>query len=250
MTKPKNKSKRLFFDVETAPNIGVFWESGYQINVPYENIVKERAIICICWKWSDEKKVHFSNWDASQDDKAMLQEFIGILNSADEIVAHNGNSFDIKWVRTRCLKHGIPVIPNYITIDTCKIAQKRFRFNSSSLDYLSQFLGLGKKIETKFDLWKKVLLNNDRKALKQMVDYCKHDVELLEKVWEKLNNYVEPTSNFATHNHHCPECNSEHVVINKRRVTAAGYKKITFRCSDCGKYHTMAESKFMKGKQI
>ena len=248
MSKPK--IKRLFFDIETAPNVGLFWESGYQVNVPYENVIKERAIICIAWKWAGEKTVHSLNWNEKQDDKEMLVNFIDVLNKADEIVAHNGNSFDIKWVRTRCLYHGIPVIPNYITIDTCKIAQSRFRFNSSSLDYLSQFLGLGKKIETKFDLWKKVLLDNDRKSLAYMVKYCKNDVALLEKVWDKLNTYVEPTSNFADYSHHCPECNSKNVIVNKRRVTAVGYKKITFRCSDCGKYHTMAESKFMKGKQI
>ena len=45
------KRKRLFFDIETSPNIGFFWSSGYKINIPFENILKERAIICIAYKY-------------------------------------------------------------------------------------------------------------------------------------------------------------------------------------------------------
>ena len=43
--------KRLYLDIETSPNIGMFWESGYKKNISYDNIIKERAIICICYKW-------------------------------------------------------------------------------------------------------------------------------------------------------------------------------------------------------
>ena len=43
--------KRLFFDIETAPNIGLFWEAGYKKTNNPDNIIKERVIICICYKW-------------------------------------------------------------------------------------------------------------------------------------------------------------------------------------------------------
>lgn len=244
------KIKRLFFDIETSPNIGLFWEPGYNISITHENIVKERAIICIGYKWAGDKKVKVLTWDSNQNDAKMLKEFIPIMNEADELVAHNGTDFDIKWIRTRALKHGIPVMPNYTIQDTIKLSRSRFKFNSNALDYISQFLSVGKKIGTAYDMWKKVLLNNDRKELKKMVAYCKHDVLLLERVWNKLHTYVAPISNFATHNNHCPECNSSNIKVNKKRITAAGAKKITFQCNDCGKYHTIAESKFVKGKPI
>jgi hypothetical protein len=41
MTTPK----RLFFDIETSPNIGLFWSAGFKLNIAPENIIKERAII-------------------------------------------------------------------------------------------------------------------------------------------------------------------------------------------------------------
>ena len=56
---------RLFFDIETSPNIGFFWQSGYKLQVPYTNIIKERAIICICYKWENDKKVNFNPKSAS-----------------------------------------------------------------------------------------------------------------------------------------------------------------------------------------
>lgn len=248
MSKPP--ANRLFFDIETSPNIGLFWESGYQISVPSENIINERSVICICWKWSGEKKVHSLAWDNNQSDKEMIENFIPIMNDASEVVAHNGNQFDIKWLRTRCIKHGIPMMPNYTSLDTLKLAQKRFKFNSNRLDYISQFLGLGNKIKTDYDLWKKVLLDNDRKALKQMIVYCKKDVILLEKIWNKLNPYVLASTNYARYTDQCPECSSSKVHIKGYRITASGYRKVQSQCQDCGKYFTMAESRFKKGKKI
>jgi len=244
-----SKPKRLFFDLETCPNVGLFWDSGYQINVPYENIIKERAIICVAWKWAREKRVNVLTWDNNQDDKTLVKEFIPILNEADEIVAHNGIDFDIKWLRGRAIKHGIPMVPDYTIVDTLKIARSRFKFNSNALDYISQYLGLGSKIKTDYSLWKEVLLNNNKTALKKMVQYCKHDVELLEQVWDKMNPYVLARSNFAEYTHQCPECNSP-TRKRKTRITAGGYRKVQFQCIKCGKYGSIAESRFMNKKKI
>lgn len=245
----KNK-RRLFFDIETSPNVILSWRVGYQIDISFDSIVKERAIICICYKWDGEKKVHSLTWDANQNDKEMLEKFSPILNSADEVIAHNSDRFDVTWVRTRALYHGISIDPSITTIDTLKIARGKFKFNSNKLDYLGEFLGLGRKKKTDYKLWKEVTLNNNKRALKEMVSYCKQDVLLLEKVFNKMNSYIVPKSNFATHIHHCPECNSKNTQVAKRRITAAGTKKIQFTCKDCGKYHSVAESKFNKRKDI
>jgi len=84
------KRRRLFFDIEVSFNLGMFWSSGYKISLGPENIIKERAIICICYKWEDDKEVGWLTWDAKQCDKKMLQKFVKIANSADELVGHNG----------------------------------------------------------------------------------------------------------------------------------------------------------------
>ena len=81
----RTKRRRLFFDIETSPNIGLFWEAGYKKNIDYSNIIQERAIICICYKWEDEKEVYSLQWDSKQNDKTMLLKFIEVANLSTEL---------------------------------------------------------------------------------------------------------------------------------------------------------------------
>ena len=235
--------KRLFFDIETSPNLGFFWKAGFRLRIDYENIIKERAIICICWKWEHQKRINGLTWDSKQNDKRILRKFIEVLNAADEAVAHNGDQFDIKWIRTRCIKHGIPMMPKYISIDTLKIARAKFNFNSNKLDYVAKFLNAGQKINNGgLGLWKQIILKKNKTALRKMVAYCKNDVILLEGVWKKMNLYVEPKTVFSERGA-CPECGGFRREINKRRRLASGTINIALRCIDCGKYQNVPESK-------
>ena len=97
----QTKRKRLFFDIETSFNIGIFWRSGYNQTINPEDIIHERAIICVCYKWEGEDEVHTLTWDRNQSDKKLLKSFIQIMNRATEVVGHNGDRFDIKWLNTR-----------------------------------------------------------------------------------------------------------------------------------------------------
>jgi predicted RNA-binding Zn-ribbon protein involved in translation (DUF1610 family) len=243
------KRHRLFLDIETSPNVGLFWSSGFKLNIPPENIIQERTIICIAWKWEGNKKIYCKAWDKNQNDKSLLTEFVKEMHKADEIVTHNGSRFDIPWVRTRCLIHKIPMAPNFVSIDTCQTARNLFYFNSNKMNYVSQLLGTGKKTLTDYELWKSVLLDKDPKALKTMMDYCKNDVIMLEGLHDRLKSYMPAKSNFAKFIHLCPECGGD-TIINKRRVTAAGYKQIQYQCKVCGKYATVAASRYEKRGKI
>lgn len=234
--------KRLYFDLETSPNIGFFWSAGHKLNIGYENIIKERAIICVCYKWEGENKVYALTWDKHQNDKKLLEEFIKVANQADELVGHNGDAFDLPWVRTRCLFHQIDLFPNYTTIDTLKLARNKFRFNSNRLNYIAQYLGIGKKIKTEFDLWKDIVLNKSETALNKMVAYCKQDVKLLEEVHQKLKNHELSKTHYGVvagkNKLTCPECGSPSVHKQRTRVLASGSKRDEYKCQSCGKYHS------------
>lgn len=239
------KRRRLFFDIETSPNIGFFWQSGYKLQVPYTNIIKERAIICICYKWEYEEQVHFLHWDKKQCDKKMLEKFIKIVNKADELVGHNGDKYDLAWIRTRALYHGLPMFPNYTTIDTLKQARGKFKFNSNRLDYIANFLGLGSKLETGFNLWKDIVLDKSQEALDKMIEYCQNDVVILQKVYEHLSGYVPHKVHYGVvlydDRNSCPNCGSKNIIINKHKVTAKGYKQVQYHCKECGKYHSVSQ---------
>jgi hypothetical protein len=224
MTKPR-KIRRLFLDLETSANIGLFWRAGYDQNIDAQNILKERAVICAAWKWAGDDKVYSLRWNSRQCDKKMLLELMEVVNSADEIVAHNGDKFDMPWLRTRLLFHGVSSFPTHKTIDTLQWCRRKFYFNSNKLDYVAQFLGLGSKLKTEFGLWKRVM-QKDPKALNDMVKYCEWDVVLLEKVYDKLAGFNAPKTHAGVLNGgekwSCPHCGSIRVKRNVIRVSAAG----------------------------
>lgn len=185
----KNKPKRkLFFDIETSPNIVTTWRIGTKVNLSYESILKERAIICVAYKWSDEDEIHCIPWNKG-DDRALLKSFSKIIESADEVITHNGDKFDIKWLRTRCMFHNIPFPTKLNSIDTLKFARSNFYLNSNRLDYIGKYTKVGEKIKNPSDLWTKVVIENDEDALEQMADYCVQDVLLLEEIYNKLQEY-------------------------------------------------------------
>lgn len=253
MNKEK-KFKRLYFDIETSPNVVFSWNVGYKLNIDHKSILKERAIICICWKWEGESKVHYLTWNKG-DDKKMVQEFAKIINSADEVLGHNGDAYDIKWLRTRCIYHGVSIAPDIHSLDTLKLSRKGFRFNSNKLDYIASYLGLGHKMDTGgFSLWKNIILDNDKKSMDKMVEYCKKDVILLEKVYNKLDPYTTHKSHKAVHTggepHHCPSCSSPHTISNGERTMANGLKKRRMQCTDCGKYFSISNAVYEAIKPI
>lgn len=253
MKEKTKKFKRLFFDIETSYNVVSTWRVGYKINISHDNIMKERAIICIAYKWAGEKKVHSLEWDRG-DDKQMLLKFIKIMNEADEICGQNSDKFDLKWVRTRCLYHGIPMFPDYSSIDTLKLAKSGFNFNSNKLDYMGKFLGLGGKLNTGgFDIWQKIIMDNCSKSMKVMVKYCKKDVSLLEQVYNKLSPYTKAKTHVGVirgkHRCSCPECASNNTIAKGNCVTASGLKRKRLQCQDCGKYFSMSETIYLKIKE-
>jgi hypothetical protein len=226
------------------------WRVGYKINIDSENILKERAIICIGWKWEGEKEAHTLCWDENHSDKAMLEKFLEVANEADELVHHNGDKFDLPWFKTRCLFHGLQTFPDYKSSDTLQWARRKFYFNSNRLNYIAQYLGLGGKIKTEFGLWKSIVLDKCPKALKSMSDYCKRDVILLEQVWKRLESHVTVKTHagvlLGSDNWTCPRTGSKNVRVSKTRVTANGTTKYQMQNLDNGSYYSISPVAYKK----
>jgi len=241
--------KRLFFDIETSPNIVYSWRIGYNLNITPENIIDERKIICISYKWESEEEIHTLTWDKNQCDKKMLKEFISVANQADELIAHNGDRFDIKWIRTRCIYHRIPMFPNYKTLDTLKKAKSGFNFNSNKLDYIAQYLGVGAKVKhSGFDMWKGVMMN-DKSALSEMVHYCEGDIIVLEDVFLTMQSYIKQNTHAGVLNNNlkysCPCCSSEQITLLKNNITAMGTIKRLIECNECNYNYEISNASYI-----
>lgn len=241
------KVRRLFADIETSLMHVYAFTAGYNLNINHDAIIKERKIICIAYKWEGERNVTVLRWDSEQDDRSLLEKFVKIANEADEIVGHYGNHFDWPWIRTRIMFHKLPPIPIWKTVDTKALASKYFYFNSNKLDYISSYLGHGKKLRTDFDLWVRV----DRgcqKALDYMCKYCGIDVRRLESVFKDMAPYI-PTKTHAgvqkgLDKWTCPRCGSTNVKLSKKRITAVGNVQYQFQCLDDGGYYSISQSAY------
>jgi DNA-directed RNA polymerase subunit M/transcription elongation factor TFIIS len=240
---------RCYFDIETSPNIVASFQIGYNVRLSHYNIIQERKIICICWKFEGEKKVHSLTWDKNQDDKTMLIQFAEATKRATEMVAHNGDRYDIKWINTRLLFHELPPI-EYNTLDTLKKVRSTFYLNSNKLDYLGRYLNLGKKLDhTGLQLWLDVMEGKQR-ALNNMVKYCKQDVKLLESVFNRIKPYIKQNQHQGRANGYekwtCPSCASHDVVKWQNRTTAAGTVKHRMKCKNCKHTYTISNMDFLK----
>lgn len=186
----KKNPKLLFFDLEVSPNTVFSWNVGRKISIGPENIIDERKILCVCWKFEGNDKIYSLEWNKGCD-KELVKKFADIFNSSDIIIGQNSDNFDIKWLRTRCLIHNIPLKHTVNSMDTLKMARQYFRFNSNRLDYLSKFIGNEGKTETGFGLWRDIVLKNDKKAMNTMVSYCKNDIKILEQVYNTIKPYCK-----------------------------------------------------------
>jgi DNA polymerase elongation subunit (family B) len=242
--------KVLIYDIETSYNIVSTWRAGYKINIPHYAIIKERAIICVSYKWLGEDEVYTLTWDTNQDDKFLLEQFIEVMNDADVLVAHNGDKFDIKWIKTRALKHGLEMLPTYVTIDTLWLAKKHFYLNSNKLDYISKFLGFEGKISTSPELWDRVILEKDNDALIEMVTYCEEDVRQLEKVYNTLKRYDKPKQHAGVLNFDeklsSPFTGTKDLSLVKTITTPAGTIKRIMRDNITDRLFEMANTKYLK----
>ena len=125
--------KRLFYDIETSFCQGHFWRPGWNQNILPHQITDYAKIISIHWSWEGSDKVYNLDWGLNkQCDKRLVKKFIKVLNKADEIVAHNGDRFDIKWIRTRAVFHGLEMRDTYNSIDTLKLCKKYLNLASPS----------------------------------------------------------------------------------------------------------------------
>lgn len=246
MTEPKI----LIYDIETSPNVGYFWRPGNKVRIGYENILEERKIICICYKWFGQKKTYSLDWGKEQCDKKLLEKFSKIMQEADATVGHNSDRFDYTFIKGRMLYHRLPPFGDITRIDTLKLARANFNLNSNRLDYIAQYLTGEGKLATGFSLWKEVMTGK-KKALKEMIAYCKQDVEILEDVYKEIraHSHTTPFNASVARNgtrEGCPMCGSNDLRKDGFKLLRAGRYQV-FQCKECA--HKFRSHKMEKRKR-
>lgn len=259
--------KILFIDVETSKMLALIYRL-YEDRTGPDDIIENTKIIVAAWKWLGEDKVHHVSWKpcrispdclfTGRTDRIAVKAMWKAIEEADVIVAHNCDRFDFPTIKTRAEFFKLNPIVYKRTVDTLKVAKSTFRFASNSLDYIATYLKLGQKIKNPPGLWKRVMLgsNKDRDAaLKEMVQYCIHDVRLLEKVYLALRPWMKNHPNWNLYNrtpdpheHGCPTCGGTKFKRNGTRDTMTGLYQL-WRCLNKKCNRQITGTKIIRGSR-
>jgi len=235
------KIKRLYFDIETSPNLGLFWRPSFKANISHHQILKEREILTIAWKWEHEDYVYGMQWDWDGEDERrdiqLVEQMTELFEECDEIVTQNGKSFDEKWLRTRALMLGLPPLPAVKHVDILQRHRRYFNFNSNCQDYLSKlFVGEGKP-GMKYQQWVDMYYYGCRKAGNEMEEYNRDDVLKLEAIDQKTRAH-EPQSistlDLELNDGKCARSDCDGKLHKRGTYSTNTMSYNRYRCYECG----------------
>lgn len=261
MAKPTGP-RVLFWDIETSLMPVAVFQLSNQDWIDPSNILQERYIICASWMWEGDSKIHsVSVLDDPKryakdphDDYHVIKTLHEVLSQANVVVHHNGDSFDLRYAKTRMLAHKLPPLPPMVTVDTYKTAKSQFMLNSNKLDYIGALLGLGQKLKTSPGLWIRVL-NGDAKAVREMVTYNKQDVLLLKDVFYALAPHMPNHFNRELFGQvGCPRCGCTKVqsrgtedVYDRHTAISRVYRRFQCQNPKCkGWFRSVTNDKSVK----
>lgn len=250
--------KVLLFDIETAPAMAHVWSLWKEVG-NMTMVQDDWYMLCWCAKWLGEDKIYSSalpDFPSSykrnkRDDKQILKALHGLLDEADVVIAHNGIKFDRRKVNSRFIINKMKPPSPYKMIDTLLVAKKEFAFMSNRLNDIGKFLHVGGKMtHDGFSLWEGCM-DGKKTSWKHMVEYCKHDVKLLEKVYLKLRPYIAQHPNAGVYSDVekvlCPKCGSDNIHYRGYAYTNVS-KFRQYKCNTCGGWGRERINKNTKGK--
>jgi uncharacterized protein YprB with RNaseH-like and TPR domain len=161
-------------------------------NVTMDKIVDNGHVLCWSAKWLGESGTHFMSVIPGKKapTKQMLRGVHDLLDEADAVVHYNGKAFDIPTLNREFLTHGMTPPAPYKQVDLLEVVRDQFNFPINKLDYVCQRLGLGEKVRHPgFQMWVDCMAG-DEAAWRKMESYNRHDVVILERLYEVLRPWV------------------------------------------------------------
>lgn len=123
-----------------------------------------------------------------KNDERIVKSAVNEIKKYDRIVGHYSMRFDIPYVRSRALYHGID-FPGYRELyhsDTYFLARMKFAIHSNRLGALCQFFGIEAKSHPMTpDLWRRAGAGK-KEALETVLTHCQEDVTSTDKLFSLL----------------------------------------------------------------
>lgn len=131
----------------------------------------------------------FEPWKRGKrsNDHDVVAEILEDLYKGHVLYAHNGERFDVRWLRSVALRYGLDM-PKTKLIDPAMIAWRKYLIGRNSLEAVADFLRprfpnlSWDKYHLAPDVWKAALLDDEDEAWGELVKRCESDVEVLNSV--------------------------------------------------------------------
>jgi len=204
------------------------------------------------YKWyadPEDDSIQFDGlWDdpkfkpGQRDDEYLALRLHALFDMADVTVAHNGDKFDKRKTNARFMQHDLGPPSPYRTIDTKKENARYTAQLSNALDNLAQQWEIGaKKQHMGFDLWLGCA-QGEKMYTDLMEEYNRHDIVLLEAVYEKLMPWIGSPGQATSLNRGmwsdkmvCPKCGHDKLIKRGFHRTLVSEFQ-TWQCKACKGY--------------
>lgn len=147
-------------------------------------------LVCACIKFGDEDGVRTVTVPKFANEKVALVKITEWIHETDILVTWYGKMFDIPFLNSRLMHHGMLPLPRKMHKDLCFESKSKFRFRGNRLDNISKDL---KTKLAKFDVpasqW--ILAAEGHKgAIADIVKHCQLDVLLTEEVLGRMKPLI------------------------------------------------------------
>lgn len=222
----------LTLDIETSPNLGYAFGVWDQ-NLTPDKIIDRSRVLMVGAKWYGQRNVIMLSERALDHDE-MVQRAWALVDQADIIVGYNHIRFDMRHLHREWLEAGLPPPAPYKNVDLMRTVKKQFAYGSNKLDNISQVLEVGAKIKHEgFALWKGCL-DGDLSAWRRMERYCRGDVLLTERLYDRLRPWISGHPHITTADElRCTQCGSARLEQMPRDYRAVVIAYAAYRCLDC-----------------
>lgn len=213
-------------------------------------------VLCVGFKTVGHGKPKVLNildyQDASGDlikaEKRLLKDVSAVLLDSDVWLTHYGAGYDVPFINSRLLYHGLPPVPpNHPHIDTWKVSRYNLKLRNNRLATIQQHLKLAEaKNAIKPEQWLRAL-GGHRPSMDYIVEHCRLDVLVLEDAYLKLRPLITNHPFHRADAPACPVCGGDSLQRRGHQLTAGGRRYQRYQCSSCGAW--LDERKLPRAKK-
>ena len=162
------------------------------LDIETTGIDADSAIVTGVGLLEEDGRFRFIQVERPEEEKKRLAEALRLLEKYDVIFTWRGRDFDLPFIATRAIKHGLDPRPLYETmhVDLAEIAKNHLKLSRTDLYTIARFLGVQKDTKTHGKdmplAYIESLAKTRRGAWSRIKQHCRDDLVTLMLVYRRL----------------------------------------------------------------